>query len=635
MNPPVPGRGAPRRRPARAALLFGLALVTLAAAGEPLQLPGCVADAVARTRRRTPHARRRIARQLQRRALRKMAAEAHDAALGLLKRAQRMYPTDRTRFLMGRCHALAGRAEQARKQYDRLSAKFRRKLADNLRKRALGEMAQGQHGRAIDSLQLSVQLRDTPEARLLLAQSFELSGEPKRARDQYRHMLDTWNKLPDRAGVKRRLAAIERRLGGAEPPSAESMPVEPEPLPVSGDSRDAALLGEAESSDEALEGGGGGMLGLASDKLVLGGQILLRFNGSFTDGTSKRDQRLRMPNVLDLYADGRPNNRLRGFVRGRLRYDPSWVRDDQLDVSLVELWLKFDLARRVFFTVGQQLVRWGATRVWNPVDVINRSRRPVLDPFDDRLGLPMVKLHVPVESLSWNFYLLGMLDQVDTFDQAGMAGRGEFVFWTMELGLTGAYRDGTDPLVGLDLSAGIWRFDVTGELGVRITDDNDSGVSVRASGGLSYGIPIFDTDQLLLGGEYFYNQDGSADPDPGLLLTGQAQPFYLARHYGALFIALPQPGRLDDWSFTLTGIGSFNDLSFATQLLVEVKLHDYLSVQAIVTGHLGGPGELRIGDSAFPAAERDTYRAIYDPDRPGREIPNQLIDVQLWLRLEL
>lgn len=65
----------------------------------------------------------------------------------------------------------------------------------------------------------------------------------------------------------------------------------------------------------------------------------------------------------------------------------------------------------------------------------------------------MVKIHVPVESLGWNFYGILLNDNVTTVDRLGVAGRGEFVIGPVEIGLTGMVKRGVDPKIGLDWSA--------------------------------------------------------------------------------------------------------------------------------------------------------------------------------------
>ena len=412
---------------------------------------------------------------------------------------------------------------------------------------------------------------------------------------------------------------------------------QPTPSPEAGTPRPAKSSPAVSALEQRL-------LERGKDKLQLGGQLYLRFNLAASDGERIKDHQLAMPNLLDLYLDARPNERVRAFARGRLSYDPTTDESSQLAalsgakktaVSLIELWLKFDIGRRLFLTIGQQRILWGTTRLWNPVDFINLSQRPILNPFDARSGVPMVKLHLPLEALGWNFYLAGLLDGVTTLDQAGAVGRAEFVFSTVELGLNAAYRKSLDPRLGLDLSAGFWDFELKGELGLRFADRFENKLSVQSSAALQYQFKVFDDDTMLVGAEYFFNQHGTDSVNPLEIFDGTRQFFYAGKHYLALFALLPRPGRLDDWTFTISGVSNLSDQSVITRLDISVTVLTYLNLQLYAQLHFGRGGELRLGDNAFPEPVRAAARALYNPTDPTRPIPNQLLDLGLWLSVDL
>ena len=65
---------------------------------------------------------------------------------------------------------------------------------------------------------------------------------------------------------------------------------------------------------------------------------------------------------------------------------------------LDQLWLKFDLNRLVYLTIGRQHAKWGASRFWNTVDYLIPQRLNPLALFDQRVGNDMVKVHVPIEA---------------------------------------------------------------------------------------------------------------------------------------------------------------------------------------------------------------------------------------------
>jgi len=464
----------------------------------------------------------------------------------------------------------------------------------------------------------------------------------------------------------------------AAPATAQDRPDEAEmfgdgPIVPDEDARDDAMFGENGTS-EIKENRGL----LDDDRLQIGGMLYLRFMAQFNQDESGEEDRystLSNPNILDVYLDGRPNDRIRAFVKGRLTYDPvagyprayeegyeqakemaealgedvPGLRDlNKPSAGLDQLWIKFDVARRVWFTIGKAPVRWGTTRLWNPADIVNASRRDPLDFFDQRGGVPLIKLHIPIESLGWNVYLLTLMDRAETIEGMGGAARLEMVFSTVEIGLSATARKDRDVLTALDFSAGVWDFDITGEVGFTAlthTKGLRPGVlhddlHVQASLGLSYGIRYGDEDTLYLGGEYFFNPDQWTDWQyyPAAFSAGLAgvdgvapyRPFYLGRHYGAIFLALPAPGSWDDVTFTATGMGNFTDMSFIARLDASVTVLTYLTIQAYVQGHMGRKGgEFRFGFDEIPFTDPTTGIEAALPI----EYPYQLVDLGVNLRV--
>ncbi|MFP2934815.1 hypothetical protein ACLESO_58860, partial [Pyxidicoccus sp. 3LG] len=182
---------------------------------------------------------------------------------------------------------------------------------------------------------------------------------------------------------------------------------------ASGDRDTDALAGPATKSafdsDEAVD-----------DPLKIGGQFYLRGNVAATEGVSFGNTAFSAPTLVDGYFDARPTDRLRGFVVGRLTYDPTRATQTgdgvppNPRVLLDQAWLRFDLERTVFFTVGKQHVKWGTGQVWNPTDFLSPQRRDPLAFVDLRTGVSMLKVHVPWEARGWNFYAIGVLDDLGT-----------------------------------------------------------------------------------------------------------------------------------------------------------------------------------------------------------------------------
>jgi hypothetical protein len=302
--------------------------------------------------------------------------------------------------------------------------------------------------------------------------------------------------------------APERPAAVALPASASAPPAPPRAAPTSNtaevSARDTDVLGDPNAAarlnqDVAPE-----------DPLKIGGQLYLRANYSnpgstvfdFSDPlvTTSRAVTFSEPSLVDAYFDARPNDRVRGFVLGRMFFDPtlpstataagapgtpvnssvplvSGVSNTRgPSVVLDQLWLRFDLLHSVFVSVGRQHVKWGTGRFWTPTDYLHPVHRNPTAVFDARPGFSMLKLHLPWEERGWNFYAFALVegvrrwdrtqnmfvygsDSTQTLSQVGGAARAELVFGPTELGLDLVAYRGQKPRYGADLSFGVGDFD--------------------------------------------------------------------------------------------------------------------------------------------------------------------------------
>ena len=285
---------------------------------------------------------------------------------------------------------------------------------------------------------------------------------------------------------------------GSEKPATENgspgnAVAPPAPAASAAADRDAQVLGGSQTpmfSEEAAP----------ADPLQIGGQLYLRTQSTALQGQAPGDWSFSTPSLLDVYFDARPNDRVRAYVLGRMSFDAtlpstpsssdtprtadatgSTDGSQSLDslfapqtrgphVALDQLWLRFDIAHRVFVTAGKQHVRWGTGRFWAPTDYLHLRRRNPLDVFDARSGTTMLKLHVPVESKAWNFYGYALTENTDstpTVERIAGAARAELVFGNAELGIGVFAQRQHKPKLGVDLSTGLGDFDLYGELALR------------------------------------------------------------------------------------------------------------------------------------------------------------------------
>lgn len=458
-------------------------------------------------------------------------------------------------------------------------------------------------------------------------------------------------------------AALAEDPAPAETPPADAPPADPPadppPPPADNGVDEDALFGGGSSAPAAPSAAPAGAdfgevqitetsesdilsrIGLADDRLTIGGKLYLRASTAINEDTTFADTPYSSPNLLDLFADVRPNDRVRGFAQARIKYDFSITAGDtdaygnELEpgsVTLDQLWLKFDVANRVFITAGRQRIKWGSGRFWNPTDMMNQQALDALNVavFDERTGVTLLKVHVPIEAIGANLYAVGNFEGAESFKRIGGALRTEWVIGPSELALTAAARKG-DPLrLGGDISAGIGPIDLHVEGAVKHGDKStyydgtfdidalpdltvEDFISGAAEDALSFptevdrsdewipqvvagaevGIKINDDDTIYLGAEYFYNGAGYADGEllPWLFLSGTYQPFYTGQHYFGAYLAVPSPGNWDDTSFTTSTLGNLSDQTYVSRLDVSTKINTFLSLNAYAGVYYGETGE--------------------------------------------
>jgi hypothetical protein len=383
-----------------------------------------------------------------------------------------------------------------------------------------------------------------------------------------------------------------------------------------------------------------------SDPLRIGGTLYLRAGATYKDGARLADSPLSMPSLVDGYLDARPSDRVRGFLLARMRYDPlydagaaspfscfgvSAPAQPNLRIDLDQLWLRFDVAHKVFVTAGKQHVKWGASRFWNPTDFLSPERKDPLAVFDARLGATMVKVHVPWEAKGWNFYALGLMDNngpASTIGKLGGAARAEAVFGNSEVAIDAVAVANRSPRLGADFSLAVGPLDVYGEVALRDGLELDAyrvapgksneisdyahldfqqfiskyepltltGLQIQSSGGVRTTLNYTDKNAVTVGAEYFYNAGGSEVPVAFLLVQGKYTPFYSGKHYAAAYalaIGLPD---LPTWSVSLSTLGNLTDLSFVSRVDVFTLVLGYMSLEVYGAVHYGTRGgELRLG----------------------------------------
>ncbi len=433
------------------------------------------------------------------------------------------------------------------------------------------------------------------------------------------------------------------------------------------ESREDDMFGGSEDSEQDAESRLDEKLEQKDDLTQIGGFLYLQLNYATYEDGKPEQYALQSPALFDLYMDSRPTDRIRAYARGRViqQLTPAQSAFENLDfsfgesetpsstqASLDQLWLKFDIARTVYVTLGKQPIRWGSGRFWNPTDFLQAQVRDPLAVFDARQGVSLLKMHVPLEELGWNFYgVLNMQDLAAPQDVAG-AMRAEFLFDTTEISLSAAARNKGLRQFGLDFSTAFFDLDLRGEVAVsnrvqtaffegelsdEFIDTMMSGTPdvsefptllgrkkdwiVQAVVGAELAIRYSDEDSIILGLEYFFNDAGYNDSSiyPWLIAVASPdiqnslnsinygdgrlsefdtsssfKPLYLGRHYLAASAILMAPGNLNNSTFVLSGLCNLSDQSVILRGDYRVRVLTQLDLGTYITVHTGQRGEFRM-----------------------------------------
>jgi hypothetical protein len=252
--------------------------------------------------------------------------------------------------------------------------------------------------------------------------------------------------------------------------------------------------------------------------------------------------------------------------------------DGLFDVSfdLAEFYLSFDLFQKVFVRVGNQLLAWGPSTIWTPVDFVNLEKADALAAFDSRVGKPGVRLTAPIGISNLILFadLAGTVtgaaspfDVNDLYETTNLAGRWDIVLAGFELGLSTYLGASVQNKYGFDFSGRLLGFDVYGELGLAFPDEGED-FSYTYSIGLQR--TLGELDYWSVATEFFANSAGSTDTE-ALILADDFTPLYAGKYYAYAAVTRTNLGR-DGISATLAGFANFSDLSFLARLSTSIRL---------------------------------------------------------------
>jgi hypothetical protein len=257
-----------------------------------------------------------------------------------------------------------------------------------------------------------------------------------------------------------------------------------------------------------------------------------------------------------------------------------------------ELYYSFDVDKLLFLRLGKQLLAWGPSKVWSPVDFVNGQRSNFFASVDLRQGESGLKLLLPIgkanATVFADFSGLGASELAGAagFRATRVAGRLDAAVGGFELGLSGLVAPEAQDRAGFDFSGDLWGAAVYCELAFAPAYSSYS-PSAAASLGLSRALD--DLKRWTLSAEGFYESTG-ADRSGDVLAMASLTPLYMGRYYG--YASLRADELLSRYlTTTWSGLANFSDLSYTASLREDFSFPRSPVFSLIVSYSGGGAGK--------------------------------------------
>ncbi len=244
--------------------------------------------------------------------------------------------------------------------------------------------------------------------------------------------------------------------------------------------------------------------------------------------------------------------------------------------SMNELHYSFDLGKKLFLRLGKQLLAWGPSRVWSPVDFVNASKADAFSSIDLRQGKSGLRVHLPMGS--YNAFIFADFSRAvsdgavgNPIDTTLLAARVDGAIGGFELGLSGLLAAHEQDRLGLDFSGDLGGSAVYGELAFAPEYDR-YGSSLMAS--LGFSRSLGDLKRWTVSAEGFYDSLGAeltGAPLAAALASGQASSLYIGKWYG--YASLKADELLSpDLATTISVLANLTDLSYQVKLAEDFSI---------------------------------------------------------------
>jgi len=266
-------------------------------------------------------------------------------------------------------------------------------------------------------------------------------------------------------------------------------------------------------------------------------------------------------------------------------------------LALSELHYSFDLGKRIFLRLGKQLVAWGPSFVWTPVDFVNAERADAFSAVDTRAGKSGLKALIPLGSANVLAFadFSGLVEEGEPFardpaDALVLAARVDAALGGFEWGLSGSWGAESQAKAGFDFSGYLLGTTLYGEIAAA---PGYSSYEAYVQAALGFSRALGDLKKWTLSGEGFFNSPG-AEYGAAELLAGYAakalKPLYVGRWYA--YAAL----KAEDFAFeghdaTLSAIANLSDLSFQAKLAQDIDVKGAPAFTFSIAYYGGGGGK--------------------------------------------
>lgn len=321
----------------------------------------------------------------------------------------------------------------------------------------------------------------------------------------------------------------------------------------------------------------------------------------------------------DFLLDIRLTEGIKSFGDLWLSYSPQTSTDreddeeEHFDTMLKEFFVDVNMARKVYWRVGKQTLKWGRGIFWNPTDLISADQKDFEDVDARREGVYGLKMHVPFGT-TWNVYGFLNASGAETVEELAAAGKVEVLLpKDIEMALSVWKKQGYFAVYGLDFKTYKYSTYWWGEVSVS-HGDNRHRLEIRnAPAGPAYGdtqitgdwIPricvglskSFDygdiPDRVNLNAEFYYNHGGYDEnmlEDEHIRAQFLDGGYYERDNYGKYYMALFSSYSEfldDDMTFHINAIGNLSDSSFIVSSGVEYEFAFDARVRLDVNAYLG------------------------------------------------